>query len=198
LSEILKPVDAFSAGPVRRGGGRPPPPTESLLIKGRFEFVCRDFKGRERWRDFIDNVVTDLGANLILDQFFAGSGYTVVGPFMGLISSVSWSAVAAANTMSSHAGWTEAGVTNAPTYSGTRKTCVFASAASRTKALSAALAFAITGTGTVQGAFIVTGSGAVSTIDSTAGTLLSAGAFAEGPKAVANSQEIDVSWSCAI
>jgi hypothetical protein len=60
------------------------------------------------------NLVTTAGKHDMLDKYLAGSASS--GAFyMGLISSVSYTAVAAADTMSSHADWTEAGIANAPT-----------------------------------------------------------------------------------
>lgn len=61
--------------------------------------------------------------------------------------------------------------------------------------ISAALSYAITGSGTVKGAFIVFGTGAVSTIDNTAGTLFSAGLFTAGDKIVGNGDTVNVSYS---
>ena len=113
----------------------------------------------------------------------------------GLISSTSYSAVAAGDTMSSHAGWLEAGGTNAPTYTGNRKTAVWSGAASGAKALSAALSFAITGTGTVKGAFVCYGSGAIATKDNTSGTLWSAGTFTTGDKAVVNGDTLNCNYT---
>src|SRR6185295_18179532 len=159
---------------------------------GRYEVECIGADGKLKWRDTIENVVATVGKNLALDTFLAGSTYTVTGPFMGLISSTSYSAVAAGDTMASHAGWLEAGGTNAPTYTGNRKTAVWSAAASGSKALSAALSFAITGTGTVKGAFLCYGSGAVNTKDSGAGTLWSAGTFSTGDKAVVNGDTLNV------
>jgi len=149
------------------------------------------------WRDTAPNTVATVGKNLALDTFLAGSGYTVVGPFLGLISSTSWSATAAADTMTSHAGWLEAGNANAPTYTVPRKTAAWSAAAAGAKALSAALSFAITGAGTVKGAFLVYGTGALSTVDNTAGTLMSAGVFSGGDKVVANLDTLNVSYSLA-
>jgi hypothetical protein len=118
---------------------------------------------------------------------------------MGLISSISYSSVVAADTMASHAGWNEAGTTvNLPTYTGTRKTAAWAAAAAGSKALSAALSFAITSTGTVKGAFMVYGTGAVNTIGDTNGTLLSAGLFSGGDKVVANGDTLNVSYSLGL
>lgn len=150
------------------------------------------------WQDTIHNTVATVGKNLALDTFLAGSSYTVVGPYLGLISSVSYSAIAAADTMASHSGWTEAGVTNAPTYTTPRKTAAWNAASAGSKALSAALSYAITGSGTVKGAFMVYGTGALTTIDNTAGTLLSAGLFTGGDKVVANTDTLNCSWSLAL
>ncbi len=152
-------------------------------------------EGEIIWEDEFENTVVTVGKNLALDTFLAGSAYTVTGPFLGLISSVGYSAISAADTMSSHAGWTEAGNANAPTYTAPRKTAVWSVASSGTKSLSAALTFAITGTGTVKGAFMVFGTGAVSTIDNTSGTLLSAGLFSGGDRAVVNADTLSVSYS---
>jgi hypothetical protein len=172
--------------------------TESAEAHGRYEIECFDADGRLRWRETINNVVCTVGKNLALDTFLAGSAYTVTGPFMGLISSVSYSAVAAGDTMASHAGWLEAGGTNAPTYTGNRKTAVWAAAAAGAKALSAALSYAITSTGTVKGAFIVYGSGASATKDNTGGVLWSAGTFSSGDKAVLNGDTLNINYSTSL
>jgi hypothetical protein len=151
------------------------------------------------WEDAIENTVTTVGKNLALDTFLAGSNYSVTGPFMGLISSVSYGAgPAIGDTMASHAGWLEAGVANAPTYTIPRKTCAWSAAGSGSKALSAALAFAITGAGTVKGCFIVFGTGAVSTIADTNGTLYSAGTFSGGDKTVANTDTLNCSYTASM
>src|SRR5262245_55993696 len=149
---------------------------------GHYEIECIGADSRLKWREVIENVVTTVGKNLALDTFLEGSSYTVTGPYMGLISSTSYSAVSSADTMSSHSGWLEGGGSNAPTYSGNRKTAAWSAAASGSKALSAALSFAITSTGTIKGAFLVYGSGASATKDNTGGTLWSAGTFSTGDK----------------
>jgi hypothetical protein len=171
---------------------------EQAEAHGRYEVECIGADGKLKWREVIENVVATVGKNLALDSFLAGAAYTVTGPFMGLISSVSYAAVAAGDTMASHAGWLEAGGTNAPTYSGNRKTAVWSTAAAGSKALSAALSFAITGTGTVKGAFLCYGSGALNTKDNTGGTLWSAGTFSTGDKAVVNGDTLNVNYSTSL
>jgi hypothetical protein len=179
---------------VIRGGGL----GEHAEAHGRYEVECIGADGKLKWSDTIDNVVATVGKNLALDSFLAGSAYTVVGPYMGLISSTSYTAVAAGDTMASHSGWLEAGGANAPTYTGNRKTAAWSAATAGGKALSAALAFAITSTGTVKGAFLCYGSGALNTKDNTAGVLWSAGTFSTGDKAVVNGDTLNVNYSTSL
>lgn len=171
---------------------------ESCAAHGVYEVVCYGPDGLEKWRDVAYNTVTTVGKNLALDTYLAGSSYTVVGPYMALISSTSFTAISAADTMASHSGWLEAGNANTPSYSGNRKTAAWSAASAGSKALSAALAFGMTGTGTVKGCFLVYGSGAVNTIDSTAGTLYSAGLFSGGDKTVGNGDTINVSYTASL
>lgn len=167
-------------------------------IVGFFTAECRDKNGNLKWREVFANTVVTVGKNAMLDQSLAGSSYTVTGPYMGLISSTSYTGISAADTMTSHSGWLEAGNANAPTYTAPRKTCAWSSASSGSKSLSAALSFAITGTGTIKGAFLTFGSGASSTIDNTGGTLFSAGLFTGGDRSVINGDTVNVSYSVSL
>ena len=171
---------------------------ESADAHGRYEIECIGADGRLKWREIIENVVQTVGKNLALDTFLAGAGYSVTGPYMGLISSTSYSSVAAGDTMASHAGWLEAGGANAPTYSGNRPTAVWSAASGGSKALSAALSFSITSSGTVKGAFLCYGSGASATKDNTGGTLWSAGTFTTGDKAVVNGDILNCNYSTSL
>jgi hypothetical protein len=89
----------------------------------------------------------------------------------------------------------EVGLTNAPTYSGNRKTPTFGAAAAGVKATSSASTFSITSTGTVAGCFINIGGSA--TIDNTTGTLFSAGDFSSS-KAVVDGDSIAVSYQATL
>lgn len=142
-----------------------------------------------KWADAHGNTVVTAGRNDILDKYFKGATYTAAW-FVGLISSVGYSAIAAGDTMASHAGWTEAGPTNAPNYSqGTRPALAFGTPSAGSLATSAASAFSITATGTVKGGFVTT----VSTKDGTTGILFSAGLFSGGDRAVLNGDTLNVS-----
>lgn len=170
---------------------------EELTVRGMFHIEhVRD--GKVIYSEDFPNTVVTVGKNAMLDQSLAGSAYTVTGPYMGLISSTSFTAISAADTMTSHAGWLEAGNANAPTYSGTRKTCAWNAASAGAKALSAALSFGITGIGTIKGAFLTFGSGALNTIDNTGGTLFSAGLFTGGDRAVIPGDTVNISYSISL
>ena len=172
---------------------------EAARAEGRYIFECYGPDGKLKWKDEATNLVATVGKNLALDTYLAGSGYTVVGPFLGLISSVSYTTgPAAGDTMGSHGGWTEAGLANAPTYTAPRKTAAWSAASAGSKSLSAAASYAITSAGTVKGAFLVFGSGALSTIDNTGGVLYSAGVFSGGDKVVGNGDTLNVSYSASL
>ena len=171
---------------------------ESAQAEGVYTFKCFEYEnGPLLWEDTIENVVCTLGKNLMLQTALTGSAYTVTGPYMGLISSVSYTAVAAADTMASHAGWTEAGSTNAPTFAA-RVAPAFGTAASGAISTSTPTSFTMTGAGTLVGAFITYGTGAVTTLMSTAGTLLSAGAFTGGNQPVNSGNVVQVTYSLSL
>lgn len=152
-------------------------------MAGEYHVVCRDKDGNIKWEEKFPNLVNAIGKELMLDTLLKGSSYSVNGPFLGLISG-SGNTFAAADTMTSHAGWTE--FTNYTVGgSAVRGTAVFASATSTgttptnvTTSAATAITYTITGAGgTVGGCFLVTGSGASSTQGNTGGTLYSAGDF---------------------
>jgi hypothetical protein len=156
---------------------------ETVGMEGAYHVVCRDKDGNIKWEEQFPNLVNAVGKQLMLDTLLKGSSYTVVGPYLGLIDGAA-PTFSAADTMTSHAGWTE--FTNYTVGgSAVRGTAVFASATSTgttptnvTTSAATAIVFTITGGGgTVSGCFLVTGSGASSTQGNTSGTLYSAGAF---------------------
>ena len=158
---------------------------ESMGIQGSYHVVCRDADGNIKWEEEFPNLVNAIGKELMLDTLLSGTTYTTVGPFLGLISGAS-PTFAAADTMTSHGGWTEF-VNYTVGGSAVRGTADFSAAATSTGTspanvtTKAALSITYTITpsgGTVGGCFLVTGTGAISTQNSTAGTLYSAGAFA--------------------
>jgi len=172
---------------------------EVCQAEGVYTFRCFEYEGGPLiWEDTVHNVVATVGKNLMLQTALTGSGYTVVGPYMGMISSVSYTTgPAAGDTMASHSGWTEAGTTNAPTFAA-RIAPSFGTASAGAISTSAAVSFTMTGAGTLKGAFIVYGTGAVTTILNTSGTLLSAGLFTGGDQPVNSGNVVQVTYSLSL
>jgi len=156
---------------------------EGMGIEGHYHVVCRDVDGNIKWEEEFPNLVVAIGKQLMLDTLLRGSAYTVVGPYLGLISGTG-NTFAAADTMTSHAGWSEF-INYTVGGSAVRGTAVFAASTSSgttpsniTTSAASAITYTITGAGgTVGGCFLVTGAGASSAQSNTSGTLYSAGAF---------------------
>jgi len=173
---------------------------ELVGIEGHYHVECRDAAGNLKWEEAFPNLVNAIGKELMLDTLLSGISYSVTGPFLGLISG-STPTFSAADTMTSHAGWTEF---DNYTVGGSavRGTAVFAAASSTgstpsnvTTAGAAAITYTITGGGgTVGGCFLVLGSGASSAQNNTGGTLYSAGAFAV-PKITTAGDTVSVTYS---
>jgi hypothetical protein len=174
--------------------------SETVGIEGSYHVECRDAEGKLKWEETIPNLVNAVGKQLMFDTLLKGAAYTVVGPFLGLIATTS-PTFAAADTMVTHAGWTEY-VNYTVGGSAVRGTAVFGVASSTgttpsnvTTSTATAITYLITGVGgNVTGCFLVTGTGAVNTQSSTAGTLYSAGAFSVA-KAVTAGDTVAVTYS---
>jgi len=155
---------------------------EGMGVEGFYHVECRDAQGKLKWNEEFPNLVVAVGKQLMFDTLLKGSSYTVVGPFLGLIGNST--TFLAADTMTSKT-WTEF-VNYTVGGSAVRGTAVFAVATSSglstsnvTTSAASPIVYTITGAGgTVYGCFLVTGTGAVSTQSSTAGTLYSEGNFA--------------------
>ena len=155
---------------------------EDTGIEGYYHVVCRDKDGNIKWQDEFPNLVMAVGKQLMFDTLLVtASGYTRVGPFLGLLKS--GYTAAAADTMSI----TTANEFTAYTVGGSavRGTAAFSASSSTgttpsnvTTCAATSITYTITGAGgVVAGCFLATGTGAVNTQLSTAGTLYSAGNF---------------------
>jgi len=173
---------------------------ETVGIEGVYHVECRDVDGNVKWTESFPNLVNAVGKQLMLNTLLAGSAYTTTGPFLGLIGTTSPTFLAA-DTMTPHAGWTE--FTNYTVGgSAVRGTAVFSASSSSglspaniTTASATAITYTITGAGgNVTGCFLVTGSGASSTLSNTGGTLYSAGAFGTA-KATTAGDTVSVTYS---
>ena len=153
----------------------------------RFKVTCRDKHGNVKWEEDFLNLVVTVGKNKLLDEMFAGSAYTAAW-YMGLVDSSGFSAYAAGDTMSSHAGWAES-----TAYSNAnRPTMAFSAASAGSKATSSAVVFNINGTATIKGVFVVTNN----TKGGTTGTLYSAGSFS-ADRSVVNGDTLNVTWTAS-
>jgi hypothetical protein len=164
--------------------------SEACNVEGRYSMQCHDADGKLLWSEEFDNVVTTVGQNQLLTSGVVGS----TPAFMGLISSISFSTPLVTDTMTSHSEWLEADDTNAPEYSGNRPTLGFGTPSAGSIATTGTTTFTFTNSGSVAGAFVVFGSGAVSTQASTTGILLSAGAFSAGTQPVISGNTVTVSY----
>jgi len=165
--------------------------TEQVNVDGVYTAECYDAAGNLKWSDVIENLTTNVGRASLNDAYLGNSAAGAI--VMGLKGT---GTAAYTDTQSSHAGWLEVGGTNAPTYSGTRKTPAFSASTSANPAVkttSAAVVFTMTGSGTVAGAFINVGGS--STIDNTTGVLFSAGDFTAGSKTVTSGDTINVTYT---
>jgi hypothetical protein len=172
---------------------------EDMGVAGHYYVLCKDANGNVKWEEEFPNLVVAVGKQLMLDTLLRTSGtYTTVGPFLGLIGNST--TYAAADTMTSKT-WTE--FTNYTVGgSAVRGTAVFSAATSSgttpsnvTTSAATSITYTITGAGgTVYGCFLVTGSGAVNTLSSTAGTLYSEGNFTTS-KSVTAGDTVAVTYS---
>lgn len=159
---------------------------ESLAADGRYHFVCRDKNGVFKWEEIFDNQVVQAGKILMMDTtLYTPSGYTLNGPFLGLIASAT--TYSPTDTMSSHAGWTEftnytvggSAVRGTASFGAATGNNVTTAGSNIVTSAASAITYTITGLGgVVTGCFLVLGPGASNTQSSTGGTLWSAGGFA--------------------
>jgi hypothetical protein len=158
---------------------------DDMGVHGHYHVVCRDKDGNIKWEEEFPNLVVAVGKQLLLDTLLRTSGtYTTVGPFLGLTNATL--TPAATDTMTTLVGGGFEFINYTVGGSPVRGTAVFAAASSSgttptnvTTSAASPITYTITGAGgTVYGCFLVTGSGAVSTQSSSAGTLYSEGNFA--------------------
>lgn len=162
---------------------------DASKIEGIYLVTCRDKDGNIVWTDQIENLITTVGKNNILDTYLEGSSYTATW-YLGLIGATGYTTgVAAGDTAASHGGWAE----NTSYSQATRPAAVFDDAAAGVKALTSALAFSINASTTIKGCFLISNN----TKGGTTGILLSAGLF-NTDKVADNGYQIDVSYSLSL
>lgn len=126
-----------------------------------FKIECVGADGKVKWVEKFRNLVTTEGKNSILSVYF-DAATQITTWYLGLKGTGS---AAAADTLASHAGWSEV-----TPYAGNRPAITFGTASAGSLAGSQ-IGFSINASATVAGAFIA------SAASGTAGTLYSAGDF---------------------
>ncbi len=168
--------------------------SEDAKATGLFEIKCHDKDGNLKWEAQSKNLVVNAGL-----AYMAGSALTSVTQitsfFLGLYGAGASNTPAAADTMSSHAGWTEVtAYSNATRVAVTFATATTANPSVATNTASPAV-FNINGTTTVGGAFLTSGS----VKGGTTGTLFSAADFGSpGDRSVVNSDTLSVTYTFSL
>lgn len=162
-------------------GRSPGGPRSSFRLGGVFTVQCFDKDGNLRWEDKANNAATDQGLNHALDVVFHGTAAAGTW-YIGLITGTG--TLAAADTLASHAGWTEG-----TDYTGTRKEWTEGAASGKVMTNSSTVDFAITGTMTVKGAFLC------SVTSGTSGTLFCTALFTGGEQAVRSGDTLKVTYT---
>jgi len=188
-TEKLKATDTVSSGltcNLKAG--------EDAQATGMFEIKCHDKDGNLKWEAQSKNLVVNVGL-----AYMAGTALTSVAQittwYIGLYGAGASNTPAAADTMSSHAGWTEVvAYSNATRVAATFVTATTANPSVVTNTASPAT-FNINGTTTVGGAFLTSGSAK----SGTAGTLFSAADFGSpGDRSVVNSDTLSVTYTFSL
>jgi hypothetical protein len=168
---------------------------ERVGAGGVFTVTCVGADGQEKWSDTFHNLVVNQGLQDMNSKYFVGAGYTAAW-FLGLVQGPgSGTTFAAADTLASHAGWTE--LVPGTAYTGNRKTATFGTATTAdpsvisNSASPASFAMLVNGT-------VVAGALLASVNSGTSGILFSAGDFTGGDKTVDNGDTLNVTYSFSL
>lgn len=163
------------------------PENSKFKPKGKFIVEHTDKDGNIKGKYEFNNDIVNVGKNDILGVYFSGATQTASANWViGLISNSGYSALAAADTMASHAGWTE--------FTGYSQSNRVAwgpgSASSQSVTNSTPATFDINASGTVKGIFVTNNN----TKGGTSGTLWATALFsADVP--VTNGDQLKVTYT---
>jgi len=188
--EHSKASDSVTAGLITQRAG-----TERVGAGGVFTVTCVGADGQEKWSDTFHNLVVNQGLQDMNSKYFAATGYTSAW-FLGLVQGPgSGTTFAAADTLASHAGWTE--LVPGTAYTGNRKAVTFGTATTADPSVisnsAAPSTFAMLVNGTV-----VAGALLSSVATGTSGILFSAGDFTGGDKTVDSGDTLNVTYSFSL
>lgn len=158
-----------------------------LVLGGGLSYELCNPDGSVRASGTMDlNGITTVGLNHVLDTVF-NAGTQVTTWYLGLINGASAPTLAAADTMSSHAGWTEY-----TAYSQTNRVAWdegAASAGSMTNSVTSD--FSMNASGTVAGGFLTSSA----TKSGTTGTLFMTATFSGGNQTVGNGDTLKLTYT---
>lgn len=171
----------------------------ALLLGGTFKYQIVAKDGTVKSEGEFSNGVTNEGLDRILNTMFDGKTQIAAGGwFLGLISSVSFTALAATDTydgIDAANGWKEASGTNAPNYTGDRKAWDPAASTARSSTNTTTVDFAITGSGTVKGIFLASFETKADSTAAANSVLWSTGLFPGGDQAVVASDTLKITYT---
>ena len=170
---------------------------EAAQAAGAYHVECRDKEGNLKWTAESKNLVVSAGLQYMAGTALDGVTARITTWYLGLITGPgSGTTIIAANTMSSHAGWTEyVNYSNA-----NRVTATFVAATTATPSVvtntASPAVFSINGAGgTVAGAFLTSANDK----SGTTGTLFSAADFGSpGDRTVVNGDTLSVTYTFSL
>jgi hypothetical protein len=164
---------------------------ETVGAGGVYTVECVGPDGQVKWSDQFHNLVMNGGLANMNGAYLAGSAQSVTW-YLGLVTGPgSGTTFAAADTLASHAGWTES-----TAYTGNRKAVTFGSATTANPSVitnsASPSSFAMNATATIAGAFLC------NVATGTSGVLFSAGDFTGGDKSVASGDTLNVTYTFSL
>jgi len=164
---------------------------ETVGAGGVYTVECIGPDGQVKWTDQFHNLVVNQGLANMNGAYFAGTAQTTTW-YLGLVEGPgSGTTFAAADTLASHAGWTES-----TAYTGNRKAVTFGSATTANPSVitnsASPSSFTMNATATIAGAFLTSAS------TGTSGILFSEGDFTGGDKSVASGDTLNVTYQFSL
>lgn len=191
-------MEKVNAKEIAAGGiGRNSVASEEASATGVYTVTCIGQDGQEKWSDTIQNLVTTVGKNDLLDKYFAGVTYTA-NWYMGLVDGGTTPTYAAGDTLASHAGWTEY-LNYTVSGSGTNRATPTWNSATGGSTGTGSTQFTISGAGgTVAGCLMCTTLARNTASNGGTGVLYSVGAFGGGNKVVVSGDTLNVTYTAAV
>lgn len=189
-TETSKAQDNVSASLTANKGS-----TERTGAGGIFTVTCVGADGVEKWSDTFPNLVVNVGLQDMNAKYFQGAGYTAAW-YLGLVQGPgSGTTFAAADTLATHAGWTE--LVAGTAYTGNRKAVTFGTATTADPSVitnsASPSSFAMLVNSTV-----VAGALLCNAASGTSGVLFSAGDFTGGDKTVDDGDTLNVTYTFSL